>query len=101
MIKDMELSGGETLAIILHEIGHNFDNLITADISKAFTYISIASGEGGLAERIIGLLGVYGFSKLLRERGDLLADFQNKYPVIRFLITLKDGIKYHVSAAKK
>lgn len=84
MVRNLHLSAKETMAIILHEIGHNFDNNITTVSDNYLEFISLM-GLGDLM-RLFGQWRIGGIGAL-----------QNQFPKLMFFIDLVQSLPYHLS----
>ena len=84
MVHALHLSARETMAIILHEIGHNFDNTVLT-----------------VYDNILELISYIGFGELIRFFGQwkigLVGSLQNQFPRVLFLIDVIQKLPYHLS----
>ena len=79
LVKYMNLNAAETLGIILHEFGHNFDRTIYARINLAINYLNILTATLANPLSAVGFLPTSNpgknFMGELRRMGDKVRDF--------------------------
>lgn len=85
LVRKMQMTPRETMAFILHEVGHNFDNLWTTSAVKFINFIQTY----GMSDITTALMkfGLIPFSAFI----------QNKLPVLSKFGSLIQDLYYHLS----
>ena len=85
LVKRLDLSAKETMGVILHEIGHNFDVCLPTKIGKCFQFI-VTSGVVDLQRMLMKNVSM-----------PVQAFVQNKMPIIKKIVDLTDEFRYHMN----
>lgn len=94
LVKSLDLSGGELLAIILHEIGHNFETTFFAQIWKIAMGVMSACVVGlpfAMSQDIIAILA----ASIEKVKTDLL---QKQFPSLNYVINIAHTVGMNINS---